>query len=186
MDDMDKLTNTVMEGKTADDIFNETDINGDGTLDFEEYLQLVQTNDAVTKQRKKVSWRNSGNHADDSSDFVASLDSVLEFLNVEKSESIIHDLANIESFVKKFDSAKALNQEIRSKLFDTLFHFYTASTEDKVDQSNLALVAIDYADVTGIEDITAYVEEVVSRKKLIDHDLSLEEAKKIVTEVAEL
>lgn len=186
MDDMDKLTNTKMDGKTSDDVFNEYDQNGDGVIDFNEFLELVQTNDAVTSQRKKVVWRNSADFSQqeqESSDFVSSLDSVLEFLGVQKSDSIISDLANIETFVKKFD-AKELNQEIRAKMFDTLFHFY--ATNGVATDAQFALIAIDFADVTGIEDIAGYTNEALSRAKIIDHDLSLDEAKKIILDVASL
>jgi len=185
MNDMEKLTNTKMT-KTADQVFDSVDTNGDGVIDYAEYLVLMQTNDDINKNRQTAnsSSNNSSKLTEEqSSAFMESLQCVIEFLGVAKSESIISDLSNISTYVQNKDS-KTIAQSIRSRILDSLLGFYVGESDSElVDDEKFALVAIDYADLTGVDDLTGYVHECASRKKQMGTDLTKEKSKEVIRQV---
>jgi hypothetical protein len=183
MDDLNKLSNTVTH-KSADELFKEVDINGDGVISFSEFVKMMETNEEIIKNRKKRVWRNSQEMTatieENSSDFLNSLESVLEFIGVEKSENIISDLNSITSFVHG-KSPKVLAEEIKNRMLDSLIEFYFGD-ENSVDVSKFALIAIDFADVTGIEYISGFVEECCQRVTQFGTEFSKEQTKKVILE----
>ena len=125
------------------------------------------------------------------STFMESLNSVIEFLGIvddngsKTGHSIIADLSNISTYVQNKDS-KTIAQSIRERILDSLLGFYVSSESAApvvIDDETFALVSIDYADLTGIGDITGYVNECSSRKRQLGTDLTRDQAKEVIAQV---
>ena len=194
MDDMEKLTNKRME-QSADQVFDSVDVNGDGVIDFSEYLTLIQMGPTSTASKTTSSTATTTTTTttdEQKSTFMESLNSVIEFLGIvddngsKTGHSIIADLSNISTYVQNKDS-KTIAQSIRERILDSLLGFYVSSEESAapavIDDETFALVSIDYADLTGIGDITGYVNECSSRKRQLGTDLTRDQAKEVIAQV---